>query len=361
MREIRLVHCAETITGGIATYLRDLLPLQCESFGAENITVVIPESQRAELPVPEGVNVVGYSDSKPRSIRAIGLAWRVLKVARQSRATLVHVHSTFAGVAVRPLIRLAIPGIKLVYCAHGWAWDRMSSGFGRAGVRVVERALVKITDSVVCISNHEYRAAVAAGMDEAKLCVVRNAIAKQSPVAAGPVPEWPEGMRRVLFVGRFDRQKGVDVLIAALDHLVGQAHAVIAGSPVLADVSSHADGENVTRAGWVTPAQIEALFTKAEVLVVPSRWEGFGLIALEAMRAGLPVIASRVGGLPEVVKDGVTGVLVAPESPMELAEAILRLDQESCKTMGAAGRLRFEEVFSIERLHRELCAVYAGK
>jgi len=94
------------------------------------------------------------------------------------------------------------------------------------------------------------------------------------------------------------------------------------------------------------------------VVVVPSRWEGFGLVALEAMRSGCAVLATRVGGLPEVVDEGVTGALFAPDDSDALVHLLVSLTETRLAEMGAAGRRRFEALFHVDRVVNELDAVY---
>ena len=98
----------------------------------------------------------------------------------------------------------------------------------------------------------------------------------------------------------------------------------------------------------------------ARMFVLPSRSEGIPLTALEAMACGLPVVATRVGGLPEVVDDGVTGLLVAPADPAALAQAMVAIwtDPERRDRMGRAGRLRAEERFDVRRMVAEYEALY---
>ena len=231
---------------------------------------------------------------------------------------------------------------------------------GNRAVQMVERLLSMITDRIVCISEHDRYAAMAAGISPNKLVVVKNAVNARAPIAEGKVPAWPDGKLRVLFVGRLDRQKGVDILISALQLLGSEVHAVIAGASVIDVDDELVIPDNVTKLGWLTPGHLEALFCSAQVLVVPSRWEGFGLVAAEAMRSGLAVVATKVGGLPEVIDDGVTGVLVPADSYLVLADVLRNLDAEKLRRMGNAGRKRVAELFTMERLHRELCDVYSS-
>ncbi len=355
---LRVIHCAETIKGGIATYLRELLPLQRETFGANGVAVVVPTSQLPELPVPEGVRLVQFDDTHGRVGSALALARKVVSLCRNQQSVIVHVHSTFAGVSVRLALAAFGRHVRIVYCPHGWAWDRPMSPLGRGLTRGVERVLAHLCDSVVCISEYEYRAALESGLPESQLRVVLNGIASHGATPSGDAPSWPAGKWRLLFVGRFDHQKGVDLFCQALSRLGTTASGILAGEAVLASGKNLKLPENAVSVGWLTPSELEFLFSSADVLVVPSRWEGFGLIAAEAMRAGLPVIATRVGGLAEVVIDGETGFLIEPNNVDAIVRAIGRLDSDVLARYGAAARIRVAELFTIDRVHRQLCELY---
>jgi glycosyltransferase involved in cell wall biosynthesis len=147
----------------------------------------------------------------------------------------------------------------------------------------------------------------------------------------------------VLFVGTVEPRKGIDVLLAAHDALRRQGHPdlrlVIAGPPGWGETPA-LDGPGVVAPGRIDEATLDALYRGAAVLAVPSRSEGFGLPALEAMARGCPVVASQAGALPEVVGDA--GLLVAPGDPEALATALARIlsDDSLAASLGAAGHRR---------------------
>jgi glycosyltransferase involved in cell wall biosynthesis len=116
--------------------------------------------------------------------------------------------------------------------------------------------------------------------------------------------------------------------------------------------------DNVRCLGWMKRRDIAQLYASADLLVMPSRWEGMPLAALEAMRAGLPVVASRVGGLKELVLDGIVGRLVEPENPQELAAAMASMNGAQRAAMGVCARQRFLQAFQIDRVVEELELVY---
>ncbi len=355
---MKVLHCSEIIKGGVASYLRDLVRLQRQDFGADSVALVVPASQMAELPVPEGVRVYPYSDHRGRAANAFELARVVLAKVREFQPEIVHIHCTYAGATVRTALWLLARKVRLVYCPHGWAFNRPLALPGYTMVRLVEKLLANVTETIVCISEHERQSAVSAGIRPDRLKVVLNGVSVIRPLGEGEPPPWKQGRTRLLFAGRFDHQKGIDILFEALRTLGDKVHAIVAGDWVLADGPPLDVPDNATLTGWLTQAQLERLFESADVLVVPSRWEGFGLIAVEAMRAGLAVMATRVGGLPEIIEDESCGVLVEPGSAEDIVRGIEAHDREDWARMGRNGPDRVARLFLMERVHREICDLY---
>jgi glycosyltransferase involved in cell wall biosynthesis len=170
------------------------------------------------------------------------------------------------------------------------------------------------------------------------------------------------------YVGRLRREKGLDVLIRALPAVV-QCHPAVRLLVVGAGPDAGALRELSVREGiaghmvWSgMRSQLEAwrLFGMMDVVAVPSRFEGFGLVAAEAQAAGLPVVASGVGGLREVVCDGETGILVPPGEPAALAKGIetLLADPPRARRLGIAGQRHVAEAYSPERFAASVQAVY---
>jgi glycosyltransferase involved in cell wall biosynthesis len=162
-----------------------------------------------------------------------------------------------------------------------------------------------------------------------------------SSFLASPVIEPPEGPI-VAFLGGDDRVKGGDVLLAAWPRVrdaVPDARLRVAGG----SIAGNDDG--IAFLGRLSRAEVADELDRALVLVVPSRSEGLGRVVLEAHARGRPVVATRVGGLPELVEDGVTGLLVEPDDPAALADAVAALlaDHPRAVAMGAEARRRVEE------------------
>jgi starch synthase len=176
----------------------------------------------------------------------------------------------------------------------------------------------------------------------------------------------------VVFVGRITRQKGVPVLLRAASGLIGEAQLVLcAGAPdtpeLLAEVTELVDGLQAMRSGviWIpemlSKPEVIQLLTHATVFACPSVYEPLGIVNLEAMACGTAVAGSRTGGIPEVVADGETGLLVPPDDPAELALALntLLADPDRADAMGQAGRKRAVAEFSWTTIAAQTADLYA--
>jgi len=165
------------------------------------------------------------------------------------------------------------------------------------------------------------------------------------PESVGP----PEEPPHVLYAGRLSPEKGVAELAEAARDLP----LVVVGDGLLRDRFPDA-------VGFVPPGELGRWYERAAIVVVPSRREGYGVVAREAMAYGRPVVASAVGGLPEAVEDGVTGLLVQPREPAALERALRALldDRELRERLGAAAREQAKRRFSHEAEAEALVAVY---
>ena len=279
---------------------------------------------------------------------------------REHRPDIIHAHSTFAGLVVRMFYGWNRTNRAIVYCPHGWVFHTTTRPAHRLMLEAAEWLLSPLCDAVVAISRYEAKEGARIGIAASRIRVIHNGLAKAPPAAANCV--WDDPRLRVLFVGRLDRQKGFDIACEALRGLEATAHMRAVGEAIHGQRARPLSvPSNVELLGWRGADEIAGLLEKADVVVMPSRWEGFGLVAAEAMRAGKPVLATSVGGLPEVVEDGVTGIIVPPENPVAIRDAIRGLDRAKAVEMGAAGRRRVERLFTADRMNRELIELYRDR
>ncbi len=283
------------------------------------------------------------------------LAWRLRRELRRLRPDVVHTHLVHADVYGA----VGAGGAELVSTKHND--DRFRLG----PFRYAERALARRAARVIAISESLRRFCVdGVGLPAAKVEVVHYGLdALPEPWGRTVDTPVPDGARVLLCVSRLAEQKGVDVAIRALARIrerVPDAALVVLGEgPERARLAS-LDGDGVYLAGRV--GDVAAWYRRAELLVHPARWEGFGLALLEAMLARRPVVATRVSAAPEIVVDGETGLLVPPDDPVALAEAVSSLleDPERGAAMGEAGYARARRDFSVETMAARTASIYAG-
>jgi glycosyltransferase involved in cell wall biosynthesis len=229
-------------------------------------------------------------------------------------------------------------------------------------------------DLIIAISDHIARFTVARGVRDPRR--VRRVYHGLEPPVTRALERDGQRIRHELGVeaddflvgnvGRLALQKGQRHLIAAMPLLlerVPRAHAVIAGGGDLEDyLRDLAEEAGVAeRVHVLGPRKdVPALMHAIDAFAMPSIWEGFGLVLLEAMAAGRPIVASRVATIPEVVVDGETGLLVAPGDPRALADALAVLAHQPAlaRQLGEAGRERLRRQFSIEKMVGDTESLY---
>jgi starch synthase len=295
-------------------------------------------------------------------------------------ADLVHSHTWYANLAGH--LASLLYGIPHVMTTHSLEplrpWKAEQLGGGYALSSWAERVAITSADAVVAVSEGMRGDIQAAypGIDPGRIRVIRNGIdtTEYAPDPSTGVLE-EHGIDRsrpyVIFVGRITRQKGLPVLLRAAALLEEQVQLVLcAGAPdteeLAAEVSGLVQGLREARSGvyWIPemlprPSVIQ-LLTHALAFVCPSVYEPLGIVNLEAMACGTAVVASSVGGIPEVVDHGVTGLLVPPDDPACLAEALNALahDPARAAAYGMAGRQRAVSEFSWQTIAAATADLY---
>lgn len=277
-------------------------------------------------------------------LASLPFIWLALERAvRRSRPDAIVFHESTLAWAVVPLARrLRARSCFVVHAliaAHRAQSVRPYDRSTMVIFRLSNRYALRRSDRVVCVSGYIAQLAEAGGGPAKNLRVVPNAI---------DVDRFARGAGAgrdidVLFVGRLSIEKGADLVIRAAGRLPQPARVVIAGEGAergRLEALAAELGVAVTFAGWVAKADLPALVGRARVQVVPSRSEAQGMAAVEALAAGTPVIASRVGGLPEMIVDGDNGLLFEKDDVQGLADAIAGAlsDRGRVDRMGARAR-----------------------
>lgn len=298
------------------------------SAGGGSAGVQVQRVSGPAVPLPPEQWVAAVLDANVRMARA------VLSTAR--RPHVLHAHDWMVGPAAS-LLRTALT-IPLVATIHATERGRHHGAIppGVSGwIDAMERELVSAADRVaVCASAMREVICRQLGADAERVVVTPNGVDETRWRVRG-VRRQP---RRVVLAGRLEHEKGVHILLQAADGL--DCHVVVAGDGTQAATLRAAASAQVHFTGRLEQRALARLLATATLVVVPSLYEPFGLVALEAMAAGAPVVASRTGGLTAVV-DG-AGALVPPGDVEALRRTLRRLlaDPQARARMAAAGRLR---------------------
>lgn len=283
----------------------------------------------------------------------------VLRLAarfRRAGIDVVHTHSSGPLIYAVPAARLA--GVRVVVHTRHHGHDPHTSARALAVCRFLSRAI----DRVVCVSNDGVTLAADEGIAPRKLAAIWNGIDTAACQATGPRPRGP-----AVIVARLSPEKDVATLLRATALAVEQEpdfRLLIAG-----DGACRRDLNALASTLWLDAHvrflgpvdDLPALLATASLLVLPSLREGISPTLLEAMAQGLPVVATRVGGNPEVVVEGQTGLLVPPQAPDDLARALLRLwrDPDTSRRMGRAARERAVRCFDVRKTVAEYEQLYS--
>lgn len=296
---------------------------------------------------------------------------RLARRFRRARPHIVHTHTSKAGILGRAAARIARVPI-VVHTPHGNVFDGYFSPWKTRLFAAIERRAARWTDRIVeltpggieehlalNIGRREQFVTIFSGID---LAPYDDARRRRSATRAALGAS--DGDFVVGAVGRLEPVKGFTYFMAAAQRIAAQApraRFVHAGSGSQAEAIQGQRGAlNGRMALLGLRDDVPALMAAFDALVVPSLNEGMGRVILEAGAAGTPVVASRVGGIPDVVRDGLTGLLVPARDPEAIADAILSLerDPERARAMGQAGRAHVAPAFGLERMVVRIEALY---
>lgn len=321
------------------------LVTQADKMGVE--TIVVPHLKRPISPLTD-----------LRCVRALR------QVLKRHNPDLVHLHSSKAGVVGRLAARSV--NIKSLFTAHGWAFTGGSGLVRRSYGVIIEWIMAGFGNGIIAVSGYDFRLAK-------KFGVIGNDVSGNRrgwliPNGARPVRVAARVRKnsgkpaRLLHVGRLERPKNQRLLIEAVSMIERDFSLVIVGSGQLRPgldewVDRHGLSGRVT---FAESSQVDRYFADADIFVLSSDYEGLPLVILEAMSAGLPVVATDVGGVGEAVSDGVSGFLVGRGNAKGLSGKLTRLidDDDLRRKFGLQGQQIYRDHFTEERMCEQTLAVY---
>jgi glycosyltransferase involved in cell wall biosynthesis len=307
----------------------------------------------------------------PEFAERLGESWR------WRRPDIVHAHYWMSGWAAQQAGPASTPLIQTFH-ALGCVKRRHQGDADTSPVErePVERALVADADVIIATCEDEVAELVRFGGSTSRITVVPCGVdGLFTPRRRGRLVRRRLQRRRVVCVSRMVPRKGIGDLVRALVRLPADVELVVAGGPPLDRIDEDPEiqrlRELATRIGVVERcrfvgsldrAEVAALLRSADVVACTPWYEPFGIVPVEAMACGVPVVGTRVGGLRDTIEDGVNGLLVPPRRPDEIATAIgtLLADPARRRALGAAGARRADRLYRWPTVARAVLSVYSG-
>ena len=250
----------------------------------------------------------------------------------------------------------------MVYHFHGASFGEQYSVASDGWKRKI-RYLLEKSDAVICLSE-SWKTALMKIAPAGKITVIKNAISL--PFLSDRQKKENKSIN-IVFLGLIGERKGIFDLIKVLSRLIAEEcniHLTVGGNGdikrLINEIEKNGLKNNVTYAGWIVGNDKDELMRNTDIFVLPSYGEGMPMTILEAMSYAIPVIATNVGGIPELIKDGETGHLIEPGNLDQLLEKMKKLieDENMRVSMGKKGRETVEKDFSISEMANKIDDVY---
>jgi glycosyltransferase involved in cell wall biosynthesis len=299
-------------------------------------------------------------DSLKRAVNPIldGKSLRyILYIVNQFKPDLIAAHSSKAGILGR--LASQITKVPSVFTAHGWSFTTGIPEPNRTIYLWLEKLTASLADKIICVSEYDRQIGLKAGINSDKLLTIQNGMKdvagelKANPAQTVPI--------KVAMVARFDRQKDQATLIEAFKDLNAQL-VLIGDGPSLDKTKERVKqlgmSDQVSFLGF--RQDIAEILAQVQIYALISNWEGLPCTIIEAMRASLPVVASDVGGVSEIVLDGQTGYLVPPGDAQTLRQRLSYLisNEQARISMGIMGRQKYESQLTFRHMYEKTLSTY---
>lgn len=351
---MRVLHLARPSAGGVLRYLQSVLPRLQQA--DVTVAVACPAAMHPSLSMVETRR--WEITDRPRALNDLRCALTAWRWAKQF--DIIHAH----GLRATAVLAL-LPPKRWIFTLHNLPPENLSAAAHALLLRASRTA-----SCIVSVSQAVQEAWVRLFPSSAAKCVVIHGGVDVNEAHTSSVErrrarrQWnlPDKQPAALCVARLMHDKGVDVLLRALVYAQGWYAVIVGDGPdrdqLVRLASESGVGARTRFTGYLTT--LDAAWAACDVAVIPSRREGFGLFAIEAMAAGKPVIASNCGGLAETIVPGQTGWLVPPDDALALANALelAYRERDTWSEMGKRGREHVKQHFTWERSTQQLLDCY---
>lgn len=351
---MKVLHIGEYVNGGVATYLRTLID-GLQQYKDIEVYLLMSEykSQKEWGVAPKKVIYYKYKRNIFNIFSAIK---QIHSLINEIKPDIIHVHSSWAGLFVRLPNFFSKKNYKVIYQPHGWAFLMDTSKVKKYIYILIEKVLSIVTDKIINISNYEQKKAIEYGINPNKMVMIYNGV-KDTQKVSDLTINMNKDKINLLFVGRLDKQKGLDIFLDVYnEYSFKNIHLYVIGKSILDDTIPN-NTKKTTYLGWINGKDIDSYYQACDAVIMPSRWEGFGLVAIEAMRNSKAVIGSNVGALPELIKENINGYIFDINKLDSLKDILYSLNKNNLRSLGNNARNIFIKNFIdnifIERIYSE--------
>lgn len=364
---MKILHAAETIKGGVSTVINSLIKNHIENPQVDKIMVICPYDQKDSLIKTSKLNVCLFARKKRNILGLINFMIVFTKILMKEKPDIVHLHSSFAGLIGRLLILsfFKFKKIKVIYCPHAFSFLMSTNILKKTLYAYMEFFLSFITDKIICVSKSEYLLAIQKNLPKSKLSVIHNGVPIKIEVKNNNLNK--QDHYKLLFVGRFDYQKGLDILLKSLSKvdkklinykitltLVGET----VNNNENIEFPSSLKNINMVKKGWLNSKELEKQYLINDLLVIPSRWEGFAMVPLEAMSYGLPIIASDIEAFKEIIVHNENGLLFKNENHESLENVLINLHELNLNVIRDRALNNFTNKYTEELMNTKTFNLY---
>ena len=358
MKILFLITRADTV-GGAQAHVKDLaISLQQDQHQVLIITGILGIYN--DVLKQQGINSIACETLKPQidPIQDGKSLKFILNTIRDFQPDLLAIHSSKTGILGR--IASKISKIPCTFTAHGWSFTTGVPEPNRSIYKLLEKLVAPLTNKIICVSQCDRKIAIKAGINPDRLITIHNGMKDIEPtLKANPDSDRP---LKILMVARFDRQKDHKTLIEAFQDISG-AELILVG-----DGSSFDEMQDLVKKLNLSDRvqflgfreDVAEIIAQSHIFVLISNWEGLPCTIIEAMRANLPVIASAVGGISELIENGKTGYLIPHGDRVFFKQKLVELldNPELRVKMGQAGRQKYESQFKFEYMYQKTLSTY---
>lgn len=353
---MKILHVAESLAGGPASYLQEIIPYQIEKYGAENIILLIPLEHKNHIKI-DAIETIYFNRTGRNLKSTANLMHQILLASRKmARNDVIHLHSSLAGLVGRFLKIIKLINQKIIYCAHCWFFDKPETKIHHAVYAHIEKFLYKYSDAIINISPHEEYLMKKHKFKSDKIITIKTGIS----AAKIEKPELSEKIR-LIFIGRLDEQKGVDFLIRSWALLDKKKYSLtIVGSSIVGKQNFDIPTD-VTWHKWLDRNNVIKLLNSSDLLIMPSRWEGLPIVALEAIRSGVPIIGNKIAPLEEIIYSKYkSGICINFSDSAALKNSLATITREEINMMSNNAIQLYRSEYTSDMMNEKICATYAA-